>query len=182
ILAALHLRSGNPQPAADAGPPLAGTVADFTVSMPPRPAPASAFQDAQGREIRLADFAGRVVLVNLWATRCAPCVDELPALDRLQAELGGDDFMVLALSLDHLGSEVVPPFLAKLGIEHPGIYLDPQRAIGRELGVEGLPTTLLLDRQGRIVGMLLGAAAWDAPEAKALIRHYISAPAGAMLG
>ncbi len=178
FLAALLFRGGEPQPAADAGPALAGTVADFTLSVPPRPAPAAAFQDGQGGSVRLADFAGRIVLLNLWATWCAPCVEEMPALDRLQAELGGDDFIVIALSLDARASEVAPPFLAKLGIEHLQVYVDPERAVARELGTEGLPTTLLLDRQGRIVGQLLGTADWDAPEARALVRHYIGAAKG----
>jgi thiol-disulfide isomerase/thioredoxin len=121
----------------------------------------------------LSDFAGRVVLLNLWATWCAPCVREMPTLDRLQAELGGPDFEVVALSSDRAGAAAVEPFFRTHGLSRLGVYLDPQGEATRALGTRGLPTTVLIDREGREVGRLEGVAEWDSPEAKALIRAYI---------
>lgn len=150
-----------------------GGLADFTAIDPPRLAPDTPFLDAAGRERTLADFRGRVVLLNLWATWCGPCVEEMPALDRLQARLGGEDFTVLALSQDRDGAARVEPFYREHGLAALEIYLDPQNRLMRALGAHGLPTTLLIDREGRIRRLLLGPAAWDAPEAVALIEAYI---------
>lgn len=157
-----------------AGP--AKGLADFTVIDPPRPAPQTVFADGEGHAVTLADFRGRVVLLNLWATWCAPCVEEMPALDRLQAALGGEDFTVVALSLDRKGAEVVRPFYDKLGLEHLAIHTDDGNKMVAALGVRGLPSTVLIDRGGMIVGMLEGAAAWDSPEAQALIGAEIAKP------
>jgi thiol-disulfide isomerase/thioredoxin len=154
-------------------PPLAGTLADFSPFDPPRPAPDAAFADGQGHAVRLADFGGRVVLLNLWATWCAPCLEELPSLDRLQAALGGAAFEVVALSIDRDGAVAAAAFQRRLGLRHLGLYLDPENAIGRALGAQGLPTTYLIGRDGQVMGAKLGNAAWDSPEAKALIEHYL---------
>ncbi|MDH3472664.1 MAG: TlpA family protein disulfide reductase [Rhodospirillales bacterium] len=156
-------------------PPLKGLFQDnFTLLNPPAPAPQTAFTDAAGQARRLGDFAGRVVLLNFWATWCAPCVRELPTMDRLQARLGGEGLAVVAVSWDRGGLAVVEPFLAELGIEHLDIYLDTPGRTGPEFGVRGLPTTFLIDRQGRMVGGMEGPAEWDSPEAEALIRHYLA--------
>jgi thiol-disulfide isomerase/thioredoxin len=152
-------------------------VADFTVIDPPRPAPAAAFGDVTGQARTLADFHGRVVLLNLWATWCAPCVQEMPALDRLQAQLGGPDFAVVALSQDRQGADIVKPFYAKQGLTHLDIALDTKGAVPRELGVQALPVSFLIDRQGRLVGRLEGAAAWDSAEWIALMKRTVAAPA-----
>ena len=157
-------------------PPLKGLFRDnFTLLTPAAPAPQTSFEDDTGRERRLGDFAGRVVLLNFWATWCAPCVRELPSLDRLQAKLGGADFTVVAVSWDRAGLPVVRPFLAQLDIEHLDIYLDPAGKTRAGFGVGGLPTTFLIDVAGRLVGGLEGPAEWDSPEAEALIRHYLEA-------
>jgi len=140
---------------------------------PPRPAPALAFSDLEGRPVALADFRGRVVLLNLWATWCLPCVEEMPALDRLQARLGGADFEVVALSLDRGGRGQVEPFLGRLGLANLRGYLDQGSAAMRALAVRGLPTTFLIDRQGRILGQVEGAAPWDSPAAVRLIEHVL---------
>ena len=164
------------------GPPAGGSagkakgLADFTVIAPPRPAPQTAFADGEGRTVTLADFRGRVVLLNLWATWCGPCVEEMPALDRLQAALGGDDFTVLALSLDRKGLEVVRPFYEKLALKHLAIHVDDRNEMAEALGVRALPSTILIDRAGATVGTLQGAAAWDSPEALALIRAEMAKP------
>ncbi|WP_236024945.1 TlpA family protein disulfide reductase [Arenibaculum pallidiluteum] len=140
---------------------------------PPTPAPQLAFTDGDGRPVSLGDFGGRVVLLNLWATWCAPCVEEMPALDRLQAKLGGPDFAVVALSLDRGGRDKVEPFLRGLSLENLALYLDPRAASTAALAARGLPTTFLIDRQGRLVGKAEGAVPWDSPSAFRLIEHYM---------
>lgn len=172
---------GGVQTAAAGGaePPLAGSVANFTPFGEPRPIPQAGFVDGEGRAVTLADFKGRVVLLNFWATWCGPCVEEMPTLDRLQGRLGGPEFQVVALSLDEQGLPLVDRFYSKLGIENLEVYLDPPGALAHALGVQGLPTTLILDREGKALGALIGPAVWDSPEAEALIRHYIEKTAPA---
>jgi thiol-disulfide isomerase/thioredoxin len=156
------------------GPPLAGEMRKFDLLPSPRPAPEIGFTTLSGEPASLADFHGKVVLLNLWATWCAPCVQEMPSLERLQAQLGGEDFTVLALSSDRGGARVVEPFLENLGLKQLHPYLDPKSAATRSLGARGLPTTLLIDREGREIGRIEGGAQWDGPAAMALIRHYLA--------
>jgi thiol-disulfide isomerase/thioredoxin len=149
------------------------TLGQFTPLDPPRPAPEAGFTERDGTPRRLADFRGHFVLVNLWATWCAPCVREMPSLDRLQAKLG-NRLMVLAISEDRGGAQVVDPFIAKLGLKALAAYLDPKSAIGEELEIGGLPTSFLIDDQGRVLGRLEGAAEWDSPRMVATIERYLS--------
>ena len=148
------------------------TLGEFTPLDPPRPAPEASFTGRDGTPHRLADFRGRFVLVNLWATWCAPCVREMPSLDRLQAKLGSG-VVVLAISEDRGGAHAVEPFLEKLELKDLTIYLDPKSAVGEELEVGGLPTTFLIDDQGRVLGQLEGAAEWDSPKMIAIIGRYL---------
>ena len=145
----------------------------FTLNTPPLPVPETRFLDGSGKEVALADFKGRVVLVNFWATWCAPCIRELPSLDRLQAEIGGRDFTVLAINEDRGGAATAAPFLEKHGWKNLAVHADRQMALARALGLRGMPSTYLVDRNGRVVGSLTGVAEWDSEEAKALIRHYL---------
>jgi len=130
----------------------------------PRALPEIAFENAKGEPLSLADFRGRVVLLNIWATWCAPCRQEMPTLDRLQAKLGGSDFEVVALSVDRKGVAAVRKFYDEIEVRHLAIYIDASMKAMRPLAVVGLPTTLLLDRRGREIGRLLGPAEWDTPE------------------
>jgi thiol-disulfide isomerase/thioredoxin len=139
------------------------------------PLPELAFTDAEGAPRSLADFRGRPLLVNLWATWCPPCVAEMPALDRLQAALGSEGLVVLALSSDRGGKAQVAPFYARTGVNALGIWLDPRGAASRAVGARGLPTTLLVDRAGREVGRLEGEAAWDHPDWVARLRQLLLA-------
>lgn len=165
----------DPSSTADRQPPaFSGEFQQFIPSREPRPAPQTPFADAEGRTLTLADFRGKVALVNVWATWCIPCVQEMPALDRLQTALGGEGLAVVALSQDRNGLEAARPFYDKLGLKALPIYLDPKGAAARELGVKALPETIVIDRQGREVGRLGGPAAWDSPEAVALLRHYLA--------
>jgi thiol-disulfide isomerase/thioredoxin len=128
------------------------------------------FQDAEGRERTLADWRGKVVLLNLWATWCLPCRKEMPSLDRLQKEIGSDKFQVLALSVDRKGLEASKKFLDDIKVEKLGLYVDASGRATSDLRVVGLPATLLVDAQGREIGRLLGPAEWDGEDARRLIR------------
>jgi thiol-disulfide isomerase/thioredoxin len=137
---------------------------------PPRPLAWFSFTDAEGRPHTVADFAGDVLVINLWATWCPPCVAEMPALDRLQAMLGPEGVRVLALSQDRGGAGVVDRFYDRTGVKALGIWLDPRGTAARALGARGLPTTLIVTRDGREAARVIGEAEWDAPEMVALIR------------
>ena len=150
---------------------------NFTPAASPGPAPRTPFAARGGGDRSLADFRGKVVLVNFWATWCGPCVREMPSLIRLQRILAGPDFTVLALSQDLKGWSVIDPFVKRYRLAALPVYLDRNSAFGREVGVRGLPTTVLFGRDGRELGRLAGLAEWDSPEAVALMRHYMAAPA-----
>lgn len=141
---------------------------NFIVYPEPKPIAAVQFEDADGRSRSLADFSGKVVLLNIWATWCVPCRKEMPTLDRLQTALGGSDFEVVALSIDRR-MDVVRKFFADVGIQKLAMYIDVSAKATRELGAVGLPTTLLLDRGGREIGRLIGPAEWDSPDIAAFI-------------
>jgi thiol-disulfide isomerase/thioredoxin len=130
----------------------------------PRPVPDIRFHDANGRPRSLSNFRGKVVLLNVWATWCAPCRKEMPALDRLQQALGGPDFHVVALSIDSGGTSVVRQFYDEIGIRALEIYVDTTTEATSKLGALGIPTTLLLDREGRERWRKSGPAEWDSPE------------------
>jgi thiol-disulfide isomerase/thioredoxin len=154
-------------------PVAAQAPAGFTVHETPRPLPEIPFENGQGEAMSLADFRGKVVLLNIWATWCAPCRREMPTLERLQAELGGPDFEVVALSLDRKGLPAVQEFYKKLGLQELATYVDQSGAAQRALNALGLPTTLLLDRAGNEIGRLLGPAEWDSPEMIGFLREYL---------
>lgn len=147
--------------------------AGFTVWSEPKPVPAVSFIDGDGTPRSLADFQGKVVLLNVWATWCGPCREEMPTLDRLQEQLGGADFAVVALSVDQAGAQVVRDFYREVGVRHLALYNDSSAQAAIDLNAVGLPTTLLLDRQGREIGRKLGAAEWDSPEVVDYLREVI---------
>jgi thiol-disulfide isomerase/thioredoxin len=123
------------------------------------------FTDGAGKTRSLAEFRGRTVLLNVWATWCAPCREEMPALDRVQAALGGPDFEVVALSMDPGGVPVVRKFYDELGLRALGIYVDENAESVSKLGSVGIPLTVLVDRQGRELWRVVGPRKWDqAPE------------------
>lgn len=154
--------------------PTAQQLGTFVPASSPRPAPDLVLRLPDGGETRLSDFRGRVVLLNLWATWCAPCVREMPSLDRLQALAGGPDFEVVALSLDRGGMHQVGPFFERLELSNLAVYLDPESVSMRELRPRGLPTTILFDREGRELGRVEGEWEWDGPEAQALVRNALA--------
>jgi thiol-disulfide isomerase/thioredoxin len=131
------------------------------------------FRDASGEHLTLADFRGRVVLLNLWATWCGPCRAEMPALDRLQAMHQGDGLAVLAVSVDKGGSAAVQHFFEQRGLRNLTPYLDANGATVRAFGARRIPTTLIIDRDGNVVGSLVGPKQWNSPDTAALIRRYL---------
>jgi thiol-disulfide isomerase/thioredoxin len=139
----------------------------------PQPLPAVAFTDGEGRGLSLAQFRGRVVLLNVWATWCAPCRKEMPTLDRLQARFGDWDFEVVALSIDAGGTVEIRKFFRQVGIQHLRIYNDPSTDVTARLNIVGVPATLLIDSAGREIGRALGPAEWDAPDVVEMIRGHL---------
>jgi thiol-disulfide isomerase/thioredoxin len=141
---------------------------------PPNALGAIAFTDGEGRARSLSEWRGKIVLVNLWATWCAPCKREMPSLDRLEAKFGGAEFAVLPISFDRNGPEKPREFLASNGLTKLGLFLDGANTLMQALRVPGLPLSILLDRQGREIARLAGPAEWDGPEAEKLIRAAIA--------
>ena len=151
-----------------------GHMAAFVFRKEPEALPEIKFQDAEGKERTLADWRGKVVLLSLWATWCVPCRKEMPALDRLQQELGSDKFEVVAISVDRKGIEGARKFLDETKVGKLALYVDPTTRLTSELRAVGLPATLLIDHQGREIGRLLGPAEWDSEDAKRLIRAALN--------
>ena len=152
---------------------LAPVVFHFSPPDERRPVSDLRFVDGDGRATSLGDFRGRVVLLNLWATWCVPCRHEMPALDRLQAKLGGADFVVLPLSIDRGGLPPVKRFYAELGLKALGIFAAESDAPMTQLKTPAIPTTLQIDREGREMARQFGAAAWDSPAAIAMLRQAL---------
>ncbi|MEO1198610.1 MAG: TlpA disulfide reductase family protein [Pseudomonadota bacterium] len=164
----------------DAARPLAtGDVAAVLVPEGARRMPDLAFLTPDGEATSLSDWQGKTILVNFWATWCAPCRHEMPLLDELQVELGGDDFEVVAINLDTQDPERAPGFLDEIGVANLPNYNDPENAVVRTLRQDnrrfGFPTSILIDAEGCEIGTLLGPADWASGDAKALIRAVLGA-------
>jgi len=158
--------------------PLAhGEVAAVNVAKSPLRVPDLAFDDASGKPLTLQSFRGRTVLLNLWATWCVPCRKEMPTLDALQGKLGGPDFQVVAVNIDTRDPDKPKAFLKDIGIKQLAYYADPTahtfqdlKSIGRAFG---MPTTMLVDRQGCELGTIAGPADWASGDAVKLIQAAI---------
>jgi thiol-disulfide isomerase/thioredoxin len=154
-----------------------GEVAAMTIAKQPKPVTPLAFNGPDGQPATLDGFKGRVVLLNLWATWCAPCRQEMPALDRLEAKLGGKDFQVVAVNIDTTRLERPKAFLNDVGVKALPYYSDPKADVFYRLKqagkVVGLPTTILVDRSGCEIGTLAGPALWDSPDGVALIEAAV---------
>lgn len=137
----------------------------FRLRRDPQPLLSPPILDEDGTTRRLDDFAGRVVLLNIWATWCPPCREEMPTLDRLEARIGGADFAVLPLCIDEAGIERGRQFYDEIGLVNlPLFWAEPLR-VQLALSFIGLPTTLLIDRQSREIGRLQGPFVWDSSDA-----------------
>src|SRR5689334_9147391 len=154
-------------------PKFAGMAGDFSPIDPPEQIAAPNFQDKMGQPVNLDSFKGKIVVLNFWATWCPPCIAEMPALDHLQSEMGGKDFAVVAVSTDRQGIKKSAPFYRRAGIKNLALYNDTRGNLLDAFHGKKLAITVVLDREGRIIGRIEGAAQWDSPEAKALIAHYL---------
>ncbi|MGO8954400.1 MAG: TlpA family protein disulfide reductase [Rhodomicrobium sp.] len=144
----------------------------------PQAMPDLVFSSADGKPHHLSEWRGKVVLLNLWATWCAPCKAEMPSLDRLQAKLGSDAFTVLAISVDRTGMDKPASFFAGNGITHLTLYNDNTSQTLNGLRVSGLPVSVILNREGREAARLIGPADWDGPRATAQIEEFLNAGRG----
>ena len=151
-----------------------GAMKRFKLTTPPKPVPDLEFLDVNDQPIRLSELNGQARLINLWATWCAPCVKEMPSLDRLQAEMPRDRFLVIPISLDGPSRPKVAPFYKEQNLLSLRIYYDKGRKAMSTLGVTLLPTSILVDPAGRELGRLEGDADWDSPEGLALMRAAMS--------
>ena len=175
VASALLLRKRQAEPEAQtvsaplSPPPMQGMAALHVVTTP-APPPAIRFLRADGTAEGLDAYAGQGLVVNLWATWCAPCVRELPSLAKLAATLAPDRIAVLPLSSDRGGAPAVQAYFAAHGITGLPVLLDPDGAAAAAWKSRGIPTTIVIDRQGRVRAWLEGAADWSTPEAAATIR------------
>ena len=158
-----------------AGLPSSVAAAD-TPEAPPQEVPpdlTSPITDETGAAIRIADFAGRPLLINLWATWCAPCIAELPALSRAAAALAGDDVTVLLVSIDRGGAAKAIPFLDTNGVTGVSLGFDPKARLSRGMQVRGLPTTILLTAKQDAAWRFVGPFEWDDPAMLTLVRGLL---------
>jgi thiol-disulfide isomerase/thioredoxin len=165
-------------PAARAAGQETSKLGEFIPAAPPQPAPEVSFTDADGKPATLADFNGKPAVVNLWATWCRPCLKEMPSLDRLQRQLAGK-LKVAAISEDHGSAERVRAFVAKMGLKQLTIYFDPKADVAHAFRVVGLPTSIVLDAGGRVVGRVEGAADWDSANMLAVLQPLLHKGTGA---
>jgi thiol-disulfide isomerase/thioredoxin len=149
-------------------------IGEFIAAEAPQPAPAFSFTDTSGNAASLADFKGKFVLLNLWATWCQPCLKEMPSLAALQARLG-PALTVLAVSEDHGGAAVVEPFVAKHGLDKLKIYLDPKSTAIHAFAARGLPTSVVIDGDGKVLGKVEGGADWDSDAMRAVLAKLMPA-------
>ncbi|SFR02238.1 TlpA disulfide reductase family protein [Poseidonocella sedimentorum] len=152
-----------------------GDMKKLAVHAEPKPVDADiTFETRDGAPITLGDSAGKYRLVNFWATWCAPCRKEMPALSALQAQLGGDRFEVVTIATGRNLVDGIDRFFAEIGVENLPKHRDPKQALARTMAVLGLPVTVLLDPEGREIARLTGDADWASEEALALIGALIS--------
>ncbi len=151
-----------------------GSMLKLAVLDAPAEVTLTTFTDAEGGEHRLADWKGKVILVNFWATWCAPCRKELPALDALNRDFGGEDFAVVTIAAGRNALPGITRLFDEVGVTSLPIYLDPKLQLSREMGVLGLPVSLLLDREGREIARMSGDAEWNSESARAIVAALIA--------
>ena len=157
----------------EANEPSDGSVDSFRWLTSPLPVSAVVIHDRQGKTIALSQFKGKIVLLNIWASWCQPCIRELPALDRLQQRLGGDDFEVVVVSIDSDPELARQMFSDQLALEHLQLYFEPAEQLGKSFPVDVLPSSFFVDRQGQAMGLLRSYVEWDAALTDTLIKRLI---------
>ncbi len=165
-----------PATARAAGPELTGHMQNFILAPAARSRAGIKWKNANGEAVGLGDYKGKVVLLNFWATWCAPCIRELPSLDRLQAALGGDYFAVVALNINREGKRKAKRMMRRLKLKNLPLNLDREVKVAKTLRVLNMPTTFLFDRQGREIGKMEGGAEWDEKESIRLMKYFIDNP------
>jgi thiol-disulfide isomerase/thioredoxin len=158
---------------ADSGPPIEGQVQNYEPLDPPLAVPDVTVLTRKDGPITLDRFKGKFVVLNFWATWCGPCIRELPSLERLNTELGGENAQVVLISQDRGGFKQTDRFLKKLKVDFPDNFIDERLKFSRAIGVVSLPTTIFIGPDGMEVGRLVGTAEWDSPEALELINWYV---------
>jgi thiol-disulfide isomerase/thioredoxin len=141
----------------------------------PQPSGSAAFQTVEGGEKTLADYAGKHVVLNFWATWCAPCRKEMPQLAELQAEFGGESFEVVTVATGRNAVPAMRNFFEEIGVDNLPLHRDPRQALAREMGVLGLPVTVILNPEGDEIARLTGDANWSSDSAKAIVAALVGA-------
>jgi thiol-disulfide isomerase/thioredoxin len=141
----------------------------------PRPVGSAVFTSPDGAEHSLADWQGKLVLLNFWATWCAPCRKEMPMLDALQTDYGGDAFEVVTVATGRNSPQGIRRFFEETEVENLPILLDPRQDLSREMGVFGLPVTVLIDAEGQEIARMVGEADWAGESARAIVTTLIAA-------
>ncbi|WP_101068741.1 TlpA family protein disulfide reductase [Roseovarius salinarum] len=152
-----------------------GDMKKLNVHATPRAVSESAFETIDGEAGTLADFAGKHLLVNFWATWCAPCRKEMPMLSELQTDFGGPDFEVVTIATGRNPPPAMKKFFDEIGVDNLPLHRDPDQKIARDMGILGLPITIIVDPQGREVARLQGDADWNSDSARAIVRALVEA-------
>jgi thiol-disulfide isomerase/thioredoxin len=142
----------------------------------PIPASDVSFVGFDDSNVSLSDYAGQIVLVNFWATWCAPCRQEMPHLSALQAAMGSEDFQVVTIATGRNALPAIERFFDEIGVDNLPLHRDPQQELAHEMGVMGLPVSVLLNRDGQEIGRLIGDADWSSPSAIAIINTLVATP------
>lgn len=156
---------------------IAHAIPGFRLIVNQPPVPDTVFFDADNDQVRLSDFKGKVVLLNFWATWCKPCIKEMPSVNALQKRLPQDEFIVVAVASGAQWGKKPERFLAEHKLDALAMYHDPHAAMMKVLELETLPSTLMIDLEGRIIGGVVGQADWDTQEAEALVRFLLNSAA-----
>lgn len=153
---------------------LEGDMKKLSFHDAPKPVSSAAFTTEDGGTATLAEYAGKYVLLNFWATWCAPCRKEMPMLSDLQADFGGDGFEVVTLASGRNPPPAIKKFFDEIGVDNLPQHRDPKQAVARDMGVLGLPITVLMDPDGREIARLTGDAHWNSQSARALIAGLVA--------
>ncbi len=152
----------------------AGDMIKLNFHPTPKPVSANAFESEDGTAMTLADYKGKYILLNFWATWCAPCRREMPMLSEMQASMGGDNFAVVTLATGRNPPPAIKKFFTEIGVDNLPRHRDPKSLLGNEMGVFGLPVTMILDPAGNEIARLTGDAEWNSASAKAIISALIA--------
>ena len=173
IALGLYLAFALPANAGDLADLRTGDMRKLRVHTQAQPFATGGFETAEGQAASLAPYKGKVVLVNFWATWCAPCLHEMPHLSALQTQMGGDDFAVVTIATGRNPLAKMQAFFAQINVDNLPLYKDPLQRFARQSGVLGLPVTLILDRGGNEIARMQGDADWSSDSARAIIQAAI---------